>query len=82
MIGKKKITCKDFLEHVSDYVDGAMAPDLRAQLEAHLTNCPDCWVEFDETKMTVEIFQNVKCHPLPGDVHDRLMTTLEKHWNR
>lgn len=78
----KKITCKDFLEHVSDYVDGAMEPDLRVKLEAHLAKCPDCWVEFDETKMTVEIIQHVECHPLSPDVHRRLLRTLENHWSR
>jgi anti-sigma factor RsiW len=78
----KKITCRDFLENVSDYVDGTMEPDLRVKLEAHLAKCPDCWVEFDETKMTVEIIQNVECHPLPSDVHDRLLRTLENHWSR
>ena len=59
MAGKKKITCRDFIENVSDYIDGAMEPDLLVKLEAHLAKCPDCWVQFDETKMTVEIFQNV-----------------------
>lgn len=81
MPGKKKITCREFIENVSDYIDGAMEPDLLVKLEAHLAKCPDCWVQFDETKMTVEIFQNVECHPLPSDVHDRLMKTLESNWN-
>ena len=82
MAGKQKITCKEFLDNVSDYVDGALDAGLRVSLEAHLARCPGCWVEFDETRRTVEIVQNTECHPLPKDVHDRLLITLECHWAR
>ena len=82
MASKKKITCKHFLEELSDYIDGGIATELRVSLEAHLAKCPNCWVVFDETRKTVEIFQNVECHPLPKDVHDRLLNVLEKNWKR
>jgi predicted anti-sigma-YlaC factor YlaD len=79
-MAKKKITCKNFLEDLSDYIDGGMERELRVSLEAHLAKCPNCWVVFDETRRTVEILQNVECHPLPQDVHNRLLTALEKSW--
>jgi predicted anti-sigma-YlaC factor YlaD len=79
-MAKKKITCKNFLEDLSDYIDGGMERELRVSLEAHLAKCPNCWVVFDETRRTVEILQNVECHPLPQDVHTRLLTALEKSW--
>ena len=79
---KRKVTCKDFLEQVSDYIDQALEPDLQVTLEAHLAKCPNCWVEFDETRMTVQIVQHADCHPLPQDVHDRLLKTLESQWER
>ena len=56
--------------------------DLRVSLEAHIAKCPDCWVIFDETRKTVEIFQNLDCHPLPQDVHDRLLDALKQQWNK
>ena len=82
MANKKKITCKNFLEELSDYIDGGVEQELRASLEAHLAKCPNCWVVFDETRKTVEIFQNVECHPLPREVHDRLLGALEKSWKQ
>lgn len=77
MGAKKKITCQSFLDELSDYIDGELPQDLRVSLEAHLAKCPNCWVVFDETKKTVEIFQDNPCHPLPDDVKDRLMATLQ-----
>ena len=77
MGAKKKVTCKSFLDEVSDYIDGELPADLRVSLEAHLAKCPNCWVLFDETKRTVEIFQDYSCHPLPQGVKDRLLQTLQ-----
>ena len=34
---------------------------------------PECWVLYDETQRSVKIFQDYDCHPMPEDVHDRLL---------
>ena len=78
---KKKITCKSFLDDMSDYIDGDIPQELRTSLEAHLAKCPECWVLFDETKKTVEVFQSYNCHPLPDDVRDRLLGVLKTQWS-
>ncbi len=82
MAKEHKITCKTFLAEISDYIDGALADEMRVSIEAHLARCPDCWVVFDETKRTVQIFRSLKCQPLPKDVHQRLLSALEKRWQK
>jgi hypothetical protein len=47
-----------------------------------LAKCPKCWVVFDETRKTVEIFQSMECKPLPKQVHDRLLEALEQNWKK
>ncbi len=78
----RKITCKSFLEELTDYVDDELGQDLRITLEAHLAKCPNCWVTLDETRRTVEISRSVECHPLPDEVHQRLLDVLESRWRR
>jgi anti-sigma factor (TIGR02949 family) len=82
MAEKRKITCKSFLEEMSDYIDGDLPQDLRASLESHLAKCPECWVLVDETRQTVEIVQKYDCHPLPAEVKGRLVDALQKHWEK
>jgi anti-sigma factor RsiW len=82
MASKRKITCQTFLDEMSDYLEGSLGEELRISVEAHLAKCPNCWVVFDETRRTVEIFQSMECKPLPKDVHDRLLTVLENTWKK
>jgi anti-sigma factor RsiW len=67
---------------MSDYIDGDLAPDLRASLESHLAKCPNCWILLDETRQTVEIVQKYNCHPMPDDVKSRLLDALQKQWDK
>ena len=78
----RKITCRSFLDDMSEYLDGDLPQDLRASLEAHLAKCPECWVLLDETRQTVEIFQKFDCHPLPEDVKGRLVDAIQQHWDK
>jgi anti-sigma factor RsiW len=72
------LTCKDFLRELSDYLDESLDADLRAKIEKHITECPNCWVIADTTRKTIQIYKGTEPHPIPGDVQDRLMRALEK----
>ena len=36
------MSCRDFAEFLLSYVDGELAPTVRAEFDAHLAACPDC----------------------------------------
>lgn len=73
-------TCKDFLNELSDYLDGTIAEDVRKQLDGHITECPNCWVIVDTTKKTLKIYKGMELQPIPVELHSRLMKALEKKW--
>jgi len=72
------LTCKDFLKELSDYLDECTDQELRAKLEQHITECPNCWVIADTTRRTIKIYKGMEPYPIPGEVEDRLMRALEK----
>ena len=37
-----ELVCKDIVEVVTDYLEGAIPPALRRRFEAHLAECPYC----------------------------------------
>jgi anti-sigma factor RsiW len=72
------LTCKDFLAELSDYLDERIDAELKAKLERHITECPNCWVIADTTKKTIQIYKGMEPYPIPSDVETRLMKALEK----
>ncbi len=72
------LTCKNFLDELGEYLDETVREDVRKELEAHIAECPNCWVVFDTTKKTLQIYKGMDPYPIPEGVHDRLMQCLSK----
>lgn len=36
------VPCQELVELVTDYLDNALPPDRRAEVDAHLATCPGC----------------------------------------
>jgi len=36
------VTCREFAEFLSDYVEGRLAPAVLVEFERHLAECPNC----------------------------------------
>jgi len=72
------LTCKQFLEELTDYLDEKTDPELRKKLEQHISDCPNCWVICDTTKKTIQIYKGMDPISIAPDIHDRLMAALEQ----
>jgi anti-sigma factor (TIGR02949 family) len=72
------LTCKEFLQELNDYLDESIDLELRKRLEAHITECPNCFVIFDTTKRTIQVYKGMHQQNIPDDVRTRLMQALEK----
>ena len=48
-----ELTCREFVELVTDYLEGRMAPADRARFEEHLAICPGCQTYVDQMRETL-----------------------------
>ena len=63
------LVCQEFVELVTDYLEGALPPGERARFEAHLTACDGCDSYFDSVRATISSLSAVT---LPqADPHTR-----------
>ena len=44
------LTCKEFLQELTDYLDSTVDAELRLKLERHINECPNCFVILDTTQ--------------------------------
>lgn len=76
------ISCADFLGELSNYVEGDVADELRAQLELHLSHCRSCTVLVDSTRKTIRILADADCFELPekvcGLIGERIVHRIQK----
>jgi len=63
---------------LSDYLDENLDAEVRAKLEKHITECPNCWVIADTTRKTIKIYKGMEPYAIPADVESRLMKALER----
>ncbi|HOE02798.1 MAG TPA: anti-sigma factor [Anaerolineaceae bacterium] len=74
----KRGHCKEHLRQFSDYIDGELAPDICAQLEAHLQECKDCQVVMNTLQKTIDLYQVAEGEEtLPEGVRSRLFARLQ-----
>ena len=64
--------CKDFLNELTDYLDGALSEGTKAELDEHLHWCHECHVLLNTTKKTIEIYRDNQIYELPENLRSRL----------
>lgn len=72
------LTCKDFLGWLNEYLEDTAESDTRKHLEEHVNACPNCWVVFDTTKKTIQVYKGMEPQDIPDELESRLMDALRR----
>jgi anti-sigma factor RsiW len=70
------VKCAEFLNELTNYLDGALDDRTKSELEDHLAWCHNCYVVCDTTRKTIEIYRNSELYELPDDLRGRLQTAI------
>jgi anti-sigma factor RsiW len=73
-----EISCVEVWREISNYVDGAGDPELRARIEAHFKNCKHCSAIHDGTRNVVGLIGDGKTFEVPAAFSARLYDKLPK----
>jgi anti-sigma factor RsiW len=56
------LTCRELIDFLAAYLDGELAPEVRALFEAHLSLCPDCVAYVASYRETIRLGKQA-CEP-------------------
>jgi hypothetical protein len=70
------ISCDEFMAEFGDYLSERVSPEVREQLEVHLSQCRTCQVLYDSTLKTVKIVTDSSSFDLPPDVSEGILDTI------
>ncbi len=76
-----ELTCKELVEIVSDYLEGALPEDDRERFESHLADCEGCRGYLDQMRVTIRVVGTLGEDDLDPGARDQLLQ-LFREWNR
>ncbi len=72
------MTCDQIQEKMHDYLDGDLSSEMRAQIEAHLDDCPACKEAYSDLKEVLQLLKELPIEPLPENFEATLHEALER----
>jgi anti-sigma factor RsiW len=79
--GMEHVSCQEVVELVTDYLEGALAPEVVERFEHHLTLCEGCVWYVEQIRMTVEAVGRIGEQDVPPDTRDGLVAAF-REFNR
>lgn len=70
------MSCQEIWREISNYIDGDLSPELKAQLEVHLAGCRHCAALLDSTRNVVVLIADERTFTLPAGFSERLHARL------
>ena len=76
---RRRLACRNAVELVTDYLEGALSARDRERFEAHLADCPHCADYLAQMRITIETVGRIEPDSLAPEVRDELMR-LYRRW--
>lgn len=67
-----EIICQQWVEMVTDYLEGALPSELQQAAERHLAACPHCREYLEQMRRTIAVSGHLRDEQVPDDVVDAL----------
>jgi anti-sigma factor RsiW len=77
----EELTCRELVEIVTEYLDGALPEAERERFDAHLETCEGCRRYLDQMRTTIRVVGTLTEDHLDPGTRDQLLQ-LFRGWNR
>lgn len=65
--------CREMVELMTDYLEGALSAGDRARFEEHITGCDGCRSYLEQMRTTMRLLGRVPDEPIPEHLQEELM---------
>ena len=79
MFRRRRLSCQQMVELVTEYLEGVMEPRRRARFEAHLAGCDGCTNYVEQFRMTVSVVGRLEVDDVPEPVMAELVSAF-RNW--
>ena len=75
-----RLTCRELVDLLTEYVEDALPPLERARVEEHLAMCPDCRAYLEQMRTTIGLLGGLREETVPQETVDELVRAFRR-WN-
>jgi anti-sigma factor RsiW len=72
------LTCRELVELVTDYLEGALPAHDRARFEAHIAGCDHCSAYLRQMRETIVLLGTLPVDELSGEAEDELRAAFRE----
>jgi anti-sigma factor RsiW len=72
LLRRRAVVCQEWVEMVTDYLEGALPPRLQKAVTEHLAACPHCREYLEQMRRTIAVSRQLPADDVPADVVDAL----------
>jgi anti-sigma factor RsiW len=76
-----QLSCAEFVELVTAYLEDALDDDTRTRFEDHLALCPGCVTYVDQFRETIDQLGDAPTPTLPPETEEQLLEAF-RSWHR
>jgi anti-sigma factor RsiW len=77
VLSRRKLSCQELVELLTDYLDGAMPRRQRRALEAHLGDCANCTNYLEQFKTTIALTGRLRAEDIEPEAMDELVSLFD-----
>ena len=76
--GRGSPECRELFARLSDYLDGEVPAEIRAEIEGHLGACPPCEAFLESLRRTVGLVRDLPTPGLPEEWTEEFCAAYRK----
>jgi anti-sigma factor RsiW len=77
----EELSCQELVELVTDYLDGALPPELRDRFDQHLDHCSGCRAYLEQMQATITIAGRLTSEAITPEAERALLDAF-RGWTR
>lgn len=72
----EELTCRELVELVTDYLEGALALATRARFDEHIAGCQGCTAYMSQIRETLRLLGRLTEESVPDESRDSLLAAF------
>jgi anti-sigma factor RsiW len=80
-VASDPLTCRELVELVTEYYEGALSAADRNRFEEHVMSCPPCRAHLEQMQQTLRVLGRIPEEAVSADAEQALVTAF-RSWKR